>query len=150
MGLYLFKPCGTIHMQTNQQLSEVSVMARKFMYSKNGEGMTMVLEIDPLDKHQGINEHELVNTTGLLLGWANDYAKAKPEGVTLKEYMLGFMPCAYLEHFGGTVEDGVYKSPYKEDKDLYPFVTVNVGVQWFSVYPYSIVHFNDNFITRMD
>jgi hypothetical protein len=124
-------------------------MTRKFMYSKNGEGMTMVVEIDPLDKHQGIDEHELVYTTGLLLGWANDYAKAKPEGVTLKEYMLDVYGMG-MGDFGGAVEDGVYKSPYKEDKDLYPFVTVNVGVQWFSMYPYSIVHFNDNTITRMD
>lgn len=111
-------------------------------------GSNIRVELDPCNHYPDVKDQDLLETTGLLFGWAHEYAASSPDS-NLKDYMGDAYGYGMRPMEGGEItEDGRYV--YPEDPDLHPFVKVCVGDEWFYMYPYSIVHFSDGTTTRMD
>lgn len=123
-------------------------MRSKLYHLENG----YVLHMDPNDSYPNASDEELLQSTGFLMQWAQDYAENHPKGsdVSLKDYMLDCYGM-HMGEFEGKCVGYKFISNYEEDEDLNALVEFKYGDQCFTMYPYSIVHFGaDNYITRMD
>lgn len=96
--------------------------------------------IDPLGhyKGQGYPYKNIEEELGLVLSWVDEYDKDTLINQLKDRY--GYTP-PLLE---GKVEDGIYKSPHKDDSDLYPLYWVNREEENLIFFPYGIIAYVNN------